>query len=68
MIRRTHTAKHASHRLSPGYVLRHQNRSTATINETINPAGTAGTVVNGTLYVETFLGAVASYGQQQATS
>lgn len=37
---------------------------TATINVTITPEGTSGTVVSGVLYVDVFLNDVAPYGQQ----
>ena len=37
---------------------------TATINVTITPEGTSGTVVSGVLYVGVFLNDVAPYGQQ----
>ena len=38
----------------------------ATINVTITPSGSSGTVVRGTLYVDDFLTNVPPYGQQGA--
>ena len=38
----------------------------ATVNVTITPCGSSGTVVNGTLYIDDFLTNVPPYGQQGA--
>jgi hypothetical protein len=38
----------------------------ATVNVTITPSGSSGTVVNGTLYIDDFLTNVPPYGQQGA--